>query len=509
MIKEALDGTYYHGATKTQRQKFQVTCSVERCKWETTDEKTQGSTGNIIRHLKSKHGINKGKTEASSTLTLDSYLVERPPAILKPQELLAENILRWIVLEMVPFTCVTKPSFQAIFNDIPGIELPWKSADTVKNRLTNRLEFARSGLKEDLEKTCKTLGISLDLWTSKNQLSILGVVGHWLTEDFKYKECVLEFKELHGSHSGENQAQVIEALLVELGIGPKLLTITGDSASSNDTLCSELYSLLIKRFDIKEGNTQDPQFIRFEGQDSQIRCIAHVLNLICSDILTSLKAGDKKSAQEACSALQAHQPLDPELGALARLRIIVMYIERHPQRRQRWRSECRLLGVSEKVIPYDVSNRWNSTFRMLESGLQATKQINRFIQSEGMRLPVFTVDDWVELRNIFNILSNMTRCVSQTRPQISLSVGLYYQLDDFFQNAEESTGGFINVGEDIRLAVCNAFPKYKKYYNAMDGSDIYYLAMILDPRFKTQLLRSQLDGDSARIVIEAMRDYRR
>lgn len=38
--------------------------------------------------------------------------------------------------------------------------------------------------------------------------------------------------------------------------------------------------------------------IRFEGDASYIRCLAHVLNLIVKDILQSLKSGDMKTASD-------------------------------------------------------------------------------------------------------------------------------------------------------------------------------------------------------------------
>ncbi|KAK9364464.1 hypothetical protein V1509DRAFT_643652 [Lipomyces kononenkoae] len=135
------------------------------------------------------------------------------------------------VEESEPFTSVDAPSFKRIFHDLPGIELPLKSASTVKRRLVPRFEECPENLKRDLESTCITIGLSLDVWTSKNNLSILGVVGHWLAPEFVYKERVLEFKELNGLHSGENLAMVVGDLLEELNLNAKLLTITGDNAS--------------------------------------------------------------------------------------------------------------------------------------------------------------------------------------------------------------------------------------------------------------------------------------
>jgi len=53
----------------------------------------------------------------------------------------------------------------------------------------------------------------LDRWTSNNDISILAVVGHWLTEDFIYKERVLEFIEIDGAKSRENIAIIVMDLL--------------------------------------------------------------------------------------------------------------------------------------------------------------------------------------------------------------------------------------------------------------------------------------------------------
>ena len=87
--------------------------------------------------------------------------------------------------------------------------LPFESRSTVKRRLDEQFDIQRQQLKEKLAITCKSIALSLDIWTSKNQLPILGIIGHWLTEDFLYKERVLEFIELQGIHSGENLATAI------------------------------------------------------------------------------------------------------------------------------------------------------------------------------------------------------------------------------------------------------------------------------------------------------------
>jgi hypothetical protein len=49
-------------------------------------------------------------------------------------------------------------------------------------------------------------------------------------------------------------------------------------------------------------------------------------------------------------------------------------------------------------------------------------------------------------------------------------------------------------------AVSTSLKKYQKYYDFMDGLDIYYIALILNPRYKTRLLQQELKGDADPII---------
>ncbi|KAK9489617.1 hypothetical protein V1508DRAFT_400662, partial [Lipomyces doorenjongii] len=153
-----------------------------------------------------------------------------------------------------------------------------------------------------------------------------------------------------------NMTTVVSDLLEELNLGPKLLTVTADNASNNEVLISELHAILVEKHDsLEQLSSNEGPVIRFEGHSTYIRCNAHVINLIVGDILIALTSGDSQSANLACDALRAHKSLEPGLSPLARLRIVVLWIDRSPQRRNRWKKLCRLEELPEKIIPYDVS----------------------------------------------------------------------------------------------------------------------------------------------------------
>ena len=75
-------------------------------------------------------------------------------------------------------------------------------------------------------------------------------------------------------------------MLYELNIVPKLLTITSDNAGNNGTMYDTLYAELSKVYNNEDSNFRLRPLMRFHGRVSFIRCLTHIINLICKDILT-------------------------------------------------------------------------------------------------------------------------------------------------------------------------------------------------------------------------------
>ncbi|KAK9353311.1 hypothetical protein V1523DRAFT_203903 [Lipomyces doorenjongii] len=84
----------------------------------------------------------------------------------------------------------------------------------------------------------------------------------------------------------------------------KLITITGDNASNNESMVSALYESLRRKY----GHA-----VRCRDPDSYVRCLAHILNLIVQDILHALKSGNAGEACAMCNSLSnrkaKHAPL--------------------------------------------------------------------------------------------------------------------------------------------------------------------------------------------------------
>jgi hypothetical protein len=215
-----------------------------------------------------------------------------------------------------------------------------------------------------------------------------------------------------------------------------------------------------------------------------------------------LKAGDRASANDAIELVSKLQYIETEDSVLARLRVLAIWISRSPERKSQWRDICKRSGLSDTLIPYDIDTRWNSTYLMLEAGIKAKRQVSKWIQSYS-NMPQFTEADWDYLQQVASVLRRFyehTEYVSQLAPQMSYAVPIYYDLHDLIHEAANREGDFANLSEDIAIAVSTSLKKYQKYYDFMDGLDIYYIALILNPRYKTRLLQQELEEHADPII---------
>ncbi len=200
--------TSWSDKRKRLRRDRRIDCFQPNCNWTTSDSRRMSNTSNLVGHL-AKHNIfaPSVSVEQAPTQTLEKLWFKTSQLSL--QEKLKQNILRWIVADHQSFSTIENVEFRQIFEDIPGVQLPIESRRTLVRELHSEYTLKKQNLKDELASTCSTIALSLDVWTSHNHLSILAIVGHWLTSNFEYKERLLAFKEVEGVHSRENLAAIV------------------------------------------------------------------------------------------------------------------------------------------------------------------------------------------------------------------------------------------------------------------------------------------------------------
>ncbi|GES80816.1 zinc finger BED domain-containing protein RICESLEEPER 2-like [Rhizophagus clarus] len=179
------------------------------------------------------------------------------------------------------------------------------------NQITDALnkleisEYEKEHIKTELQKIPGKFSFTLDGWTSRNQLSFLGITIHWITSNWKLKSTVLDFFHIEGPHSGENIASKFFEILKEFNLLPKILGVSTDNASNMNKMLSK-FEQICKY----EG-------FKFDAKNQHVRCLVHIINLAVQIILKTLKeevpGNENEILQENIST--------NTLGVIAKVRI--------------------------------------------------------------------------------------------------------------------------------------------------------------------------------------------
>ncbi len=391
-----------------------------------------------------------------------------------------------------------------------GNQCAYKCSETLRNHIYDDFILRRDKLKYDLEVNCVSISFTLDMWTSPSRKPIFAIIGHWFTPDFEEKEEVLEFIRVEGEHSGERLAEITMQLLQNLKLKDKLFAITGDNASNNGTLCYHLFQQLKEEYDDQPSLVR-PQ-MRFHGKLSFIRCLAHVINLVCKDVLNDLKAGTATEAKALLDRLDKQHkhnryriPMDNSRSAIAKVRLLNLWILRSSAREQDWGK----LRRSRKPI-YDVDTRWNSAFDMITQYLELEAEYNDFCnthpQVKCLQLSNTEVVSLAQLANVLAPFKEHTLRVSQAMPSIARSLEIYWDLEDLLNNVTSGSGRYSELDQSVRTAFQKGKAKHLKYVRKVEKFTMVYAAHILDPRCKTALItdmmQSKADG-----IITAVKQY--
>ncbi|KAL9677778.1 hypothetical protein QQ045_015614 [Rhodiola kirilowii] len=232
----------------------------------------------------------------------------------------------------------------------------------------------------------------------------------------------------------------------------KVFTLTLDNVSSNDVLVSRLASHLM--------------LTNVSNQLLHVRFTCYVLNLIVQDCLSVLSPSIQK------------------------ITIIVRSMNSSIKRHELWVSSCAELGLSKDNIDNDVPHRWNSTYELLNVAVKYKTVMHRYCQkvneSRNCSIDVPSEHDWVIASlsmNFLKIFCSTTKICSGVYSPISNKVvNNFVDIYATFK-AYDPLDAFRPTLVAIKL-------KFNKYW--ADFPMIFYLAIVMDPRFKLLVIESWL-----------------
>ncbi|OQD74460.1 hypothetical protein PENANT_c174G02644 [Penicillium antarcticum] len=233
---------------------------------------------------------------ANGAVQFLSIQAERRPAPTFTQQIWEQKILNLITVSHLPFLFVEHQEFHDLLSYARLAPIPPSvpSRKVIRDRLRGFVIEQQQETLQQLPSSAK-MSIALDCWTSPFQQAFMAITGYFLDQEWEYREVLLGFKPISGSHTGVNLA-------------------VNDSAK---TLQQETDSTIV-----------------------QVPCLAHVIQLSLIDLLGKIKASPKNDnaetewSEDRVRSLRARQQKHEIADTLNKVRGLAVYINGSPQRKE-------------------------------------------------------------------------------------------------------------------------------------------------------------------------------
>ncbi|GBC36498.1 zinc finger BED domain-containing protein RICESLEEPER 2-like [Rhizophagus irregularis DAOM 181602=DAOM 197198] len=446
----------------------------------------KGSTSGMSSHVRSKHRLlideNDNSNKNKKQITLQESFQNSAEIMLYNEDNFRKLLIRYVVMGDHSFLSIESKDFHNLIHLLrKDASIP--SADIIKKEIINTFNNGIKEIRKVLQEVSGKISFTIDAWTSSNSISFLGITAHWISDEWELKNILLDFVKLEGSHSGKNIKEFFLKSLKDFGIMTKILGITTDNASNNNTFLEEVSN------ELAEKN------IEFDNVNQHVRCLAHIINLAAQEALKSLKATVNTSEDELLNQHENIQNNNNQVGVvgsiLCKLRTLICKIRASPQQREKFSAQCKVADIPDKMVILDVRTRWNSTFDMLVRARELKEPLNTLSNSD-INLRSFTLNEkeWECLAEIELMLKGFSKATKQicaeTYPTIAYVIPYYNILLSRLEDFRDSPGRC----KEGKEAASNAIRKLLEYYDKTDTS-IYTISLVLDPRLKIQYMKDQ------------------
>lgn len=442
-----------------------------------------GSTSSITEHLNNiVHRIYAPGTKlptTDSTTKIVTYLAEQHPL---QAEQWRQDFLNWITHDNISFEQAASELLRkVILGGGPAVEHLLPCPTTVRSWVMNTYHERISDVKAALVRSQSKVNLSLDAWSSPNNLSLLGIVAHWIDDDYKLKTGLLALRPVDG-HRGSDIAAILLPVIETFAIRANLGAFQMDNASNNDTALQAL-AADIPTLDVRE---------------SRLRCLGHIINLVVKALLYGTGSSQLEKQLANAGDKEAFK-IWRQRGAIGHLHNLVTYITRKESRIRNFETAQRVTGndVTLQLIK-DLGVRWNSTFAMIERALKLQPAIQRYCRqwtpadsdSYDLTSDFLDAKDWEELRHFEELLKPFMRATK--RVEGNATSGTYgalweviptmdYLFNKLKKHADEVTAKPSLFTDHYQHCLNHGFFKLSEYYTKIDDSRLYHAAVALNP----------------------------
>ena len=268
-------------------------------------------------------------------------------------------VVDWTIMRDFSFTDVTSLATRGLltWNRTELLHVLPDLATTLSTYTKNLFDSRKPEVIQLIQSAIGKIAVSVNVWTSANHLSFLGVVAHFVDADYNQRDLLIGFRNLLGDHTAERQALVIIDVIREYDFESNFNCFVGDNASNND---KKLISHLNKQSAILNV-----------GTEHRIRCAGHIINLIVK--ATLFGEGVSQFEEDLAKAAPLEQfKLYRQHGVVGKLHNFVRAVCASHKRREMFLSTFNDLGDEDPTWRFvrlqllqDGGVRWHSVYLML------------------------------------------------------------------------------------------------------------------------------------------------
>lgn len=371
-------------------------------------------------------------------------------------------LVQTICKDALPFYLLESDSFKLFVNELePRYRLPTRQA------MSGELIPAMySTVKQSVMKTLSeaaAVALTTDAWTSVSNDAFVGVTAHYLLEDFSYQDRCLTVKHAPGSHTSEMICKHLDDICNEWSLQQR--------------------TALLPLYVVTDNGSNMKKAVHLMKHAKWVPCFAHTLQLVINKVLS---LGELRDIQDLLSTARA----------------IVGHFRRSPMACKTLEQAQEKLGTRKKRLIQDCSTRWNSQVLMLQRLIEQKSAVSLVLSSvSGVRN--LDGNEWKAAQFLVEALRpflDATTIVSATKyPTLSMVIPLLDGMLDVLK--EEESAESIPC---LRTSPINELNE-RFSYTRTTSSDLFFVATVVDPRYKLVPFTDDLQTIQAKnFVIAAM-----
>ncbi|KAA0036689.1 zinc finger BED domain-containing protein RICESLEEPER 3-like [Cucumis melo var. makuwa] len=347
-----------------------------------------------------------------------------------------DALVEMIIVDELPFKFVEGKGFKKFVDKLTcgnHTRFVVPSRFTVARDVLKLYVNEKNRLRDMFVKNKYRVSLTTDCWTSGQNINYMVLTTYFIDSDWKLHKRILSFSP-NENHKGDTIGKTIEKNLKDWGI-ERVMTLTVDNASSNDTVVA----YLLKRFN---------KGLLFGGKFLHVRCCAHILNLIVTD------------------AFKEHN------DCIDRIRYAVRFIT-SLARFLKFKKCIELKKIACKsYVCLDVPTRWNSTCMMLEAAVKFEKAFDRLEDEDASYRHDMSPnrEDWTNARMLIQFLKVFYDVTLKISGSLYTTSNLVFHQITVVQNCIRLNAGSANA---LLVGMANNMkPKFEKYWGNNEKNNL-------------------------------------